>query len=940
MTEIPRLPRSLSSLETWGFGLTGLLLWLGVAPEMHVDLGAQVVWVWVPGVCIGVLINLQVKQLAQHWPHLAGGTPSYIVQLLPRAQWLGTYAALGYFISWVAVLPVNAIVMTELITANLGSFGITVPAIAMKLGFTGLAFVVAFSGTRALGILHLFFVIPAVLLLLMFCLQGNFWLLLFPPNPGFNWTTLVTGFDLGGWAKWYIIATYAVYACETASSFVADSRRPKQTLGALSVAAGLMPIVYLGGSWVLLRLAQSPQADSNAYFELLSAAPFWGDLAPLLITFLIASGCLLACATAVSNTPRMLYQLGLAGHISPVFAVSSRQGVLAPGLLLTLGLSVACLLWGDIARIVMVTGVGWLFSFVVLHGALWVQRRQPQVRWPWLSLGFATIEAIALGIGGFAWGWPDLLLGLGLPGFIGLGDRLLGYLPIGIMQPQWWLARFNTRQYSQRDVLLSQVVGIITLIGGSITASWLLRGQLTGMADLMSTNLFVVVLLVAAFVGVAIACWTTLPQVTALAEARKQAESFLDLAADCILVLDEQGNIRRANVAAETLFDSPVVTLQGCALTDWIPDLSGLPETWADRSEHTITLSTQSKTVELTISRQLPPAVTDPQVIQGQYVAILRDITQRKRAEDALRQKSTELKTLLDQLTQTQSQLIQAEKMSSLGQLMAGVAHEINNPVSFIFGNVQFVRDYVNHLLTLVHLYRCTYPVPTAEIEDLSAQVDIDFVQQDLPKVLMSMDDGANRIKDIVLSLRNFARQDLKPTKSVDIHEGLNSTLLILQNRLKAQSDRDQILITKAFGKIPTIACYPSQLNQVFLNLLGNAIDALEDKQAQEPTFQPAIAIQTTTASEADQTYVVIRISDNGSGIPEAIRNRLFDPFFTTKPVGKGTGLGLSISYQIITERHQGQIWVESVPQQGTTFVIRLPVVAVGVESVAARSDG
>ncbi|HHP7245748.1 MAG TPA: PAS domain-containing sensor histidine kinase, partial [Elainellaceae cyanobacterium] len=489
-TPVSHLPRSLSSLETWGFGLTGLLLWLGAAPGMQAELGAQAIWVWLPGVVIGVIVNLQVKHLGSLWPDLSGGTPNYITRLLPDAPFLSTYVALGYFISWVAVLPVNAIILTALIESNLAPLGLHCPRVILEIGFTIIAFFVAFSGTRALGILHLVFVVPAVVLLLWFCVQGGGWLLISSASPGVmpsDWST----FDGMKWAKWYIIATYAVYACETSSTFVADSRQPQATLRILPIAAGLIPVVYLVGSWVLMRLAPLSSVTpnkltTNPFEQILIATPFWGQSAPFLVTFLIASGALLSCATAVSNCPRILYQLSLDGYLPSIFSVTSRSGVLGPSLVLTLSLSLVCLMWGDVHRIVMVTGVGWLLSFVVFHWGLWRQRETLDVLYPWGSLGFASLEAIALVAGGIAWGWHDLLIGLALPVLIGLGCYLVPQIPLAPFRAEVWRSPDNTAVKEGRDFVAIQVSGLITLICGAIAISWGIRSMIDGAPDVIS----------------------------------------------------------------------------------------------------------------------------------------------------------------------------------------------------------------------------------------------------------------------------------------------------------------------------------------------------------------------------------------------------------------------------------------------------------------------
>jgi light-regulated signal transduction histidine kinase (bacteriophytochrome) len=276
----------------------------------------------------------------------------------------------------------------------------------------------------------------------------------------------------------------------------------------------------------------------------------------------------------------------------------------------------------------------------------------------------------------------------------------------------------------------------------------------------------------------------------------------------------------------------------------------------------------------------------------------------------------------LQELKQTQTQLIQSEKMSSLGQLVAGVAHEINNPVNFIYGNIRHTSEYVQDLMTLLESYRKHYPQPEEEIEEISEDIDLDFLIEDLPKMLDSMKLGADRIRHIVLSLRNFSRLDQAEMKPVDIHEGIDGTLLILQYRLKPKAERGEIYVVKDYGDLPPIECYAGQLNQVFMNLISNGIDALEEKIERESCDRPTVEIRTQMISEE---RVFISISDNGCGIPPQVLNRIFEPFFTTKPVGIGTGLGLSISRQIIVEKHGGKFECISKVNQGTQFIIEIP---------------
>ena len=285
-----------------------------------------------------------------------------------------------------------------------------------------------------------------------------------------------------------------------------------------------------------------------------------------------------------------------------------------------------------------------------------------------------------------------------------------------------------------------------------------------------------------------------------------------------------------------------------------------------------------------------------------------------------LEQQVGEQTAAIGELKNTQSQLIQTEKMSGLGQLVAGIAHEINNPVSFIYGNLKHAEEYTQNLIGLIGLYQNTDKNSATDIEDFIEEIELEFVKDDLPKLLKSMREGATRIRDIVLSLRNFSRSDEQGIKFVDIHQGIESTLLILQHRLKTQSNRPDIEITKEYDKFPPVECNANQLNQVFMNIITNAIDALENQNQQH---SPNIVIHTELL---ENHWVSIQIADNGTGITQAVKSRLFEPFFTTKPIGQGTGLGLSISYQIIVEQHHGKLWCDSTLGSGTKFTIQIPV--------------
>ncbi|MGB7892396.1 MAG: ATP-binding protein [Microcoleus sp.] len=356
--------------------------------------------------------------------------------------------------------------------------------------------------------------------------------------------------------------------------------------------------------------------------------------------------------------------------------------------------------------------------------------------------------------------------------------------------------------------------------------------------------------------------------------------------------LEEAGSLRNRIILGSMLISA----LIAATLADKTSRAIGEPL-------ETLTNVAQQVTRESNFNLQVP-VTTDDEI--GVLAASFNQLIQR-------------VSEYTQELKQTQSQLIQTEKMSSLGQMVAGIAHEINNPVNFIGGNIDYANQYIQDLADLVTLYQEYYPNPPDAILERIEDIELEFLREDLPKTLSSMKMGADRIREIVVSMRNFSRSDDGTMKSADIHEGIDSTLVILNHRLK-----QGIKVIKQYGKLPAVECYPAQLNQVFMNIISNAIDALEEVKKEDKGYSPTIWVSTEIT--ADNT-VTVKIRDNGPGMAAACAQQIFDPFFTTKSIGKGTGLGLAISYQILA-KHQGKIEVNSQIGQGTEFVITLPVAA------------
>lgn len=971
------LPRTLSSLQTWGFGLTGHVGWIGTAPAIHAALGSKAILVWLPGVVISVMLNLQVQQLGKQWQDIAGGTPNYAARLLGSN--LGRYVAIAYFFSWAAAPAIYAIILTELIKVNLAPLGISCPETLLKIGFTAIAFIVAFSGSRALAILHLFFLIPAIAFVLAFCLQGMGWVAINAIVPVPNTEHL----SFGTWAKWFFVATYSVYACETASSFVGDSQRPDKTLQFLTVAAWLIPLVFLGGSWVLLSLAPNSTSD-NTFLNLFQASqPFWGNAASFLVTLLISFSCLLSCATAVANSPRILYQLALDKQLAPVFTVVSPQGVLAPALAFTLLISLLCLAWGDLTQIVLVAGTSYLISIMGLHLGLWLHRTSKAARFAELSLAFLLLEAVVFVVGGLAWDWRDLVGGILFPVVILVGDAAIRRLKFPLFQPQWWLnLRFDWGN-KFKDVVALQAVVLIVLVCSATTIGWLISSQLNNTIDQKRINLLIILLVTLSFVAMAIACWTTLPQIAAIDKARLEAKNLLtaalDTIPDTILVLEASGIIRQINPAAEELFQTSFQHLIGRNLHDFFPNLVGQPQQWENRSEQILKLD-RSRILELTLSQPSPQQFPE-------YVAILRDITERKQSESSLRSSLAINRALINAIPDVIFRVradgiiisLKAPKnyfplpiSRVVGKhieevLPPELANSARNCIQQAFStNEVQIFEYDLTFDERSHHYEARVVVSNenevmAIVRNITqrkqAEADMRHAlvkEKELSElksrfVTMTSHEFRTPLTTILSSAELIEKyghkwaEEKKKQHLIRIQVAvkqmtqlLNDVLLIGKaeagriefkpllldltkfcNELVDEiqiSNRDRQIVFDNQFNLPYAYLDEKLLRHILSNLLANAVKY--SPQGSAVKFDLTCDGQTLT----------FRVRDAGIGIPTADLPNLFDSFHRASNVGtiSGTGLGLAIVKKSV-DLHAGKIAVESEVGVGTTFTVNLP---------------
>ena len=609
--------------------------------------------------------------------------------------------------------------------------------------------------------------------------------------------------------------------------------------------------------------------------------------------------------------------------------------------MLVLVLSLICLAWGNVPRLVAITNVGLVVCLTMFHLSLWLRRDQPEVRWPGWSLCFFVVDAVVLVVGGLAWGWQDFIIGLFFPLAILGVDAGISRIAFAPFHPSWWIRLYRNRSKSKMpDFVAFQVVILILLIVSAVAVGWIFGFKLYANSS-VGLNLLVVLVLLVAFVGVAVACWTSLPQVVSMEEAREGAEQLFTIALDAIVVLDEKGIIRQTNPAAESIFGIDATRLIGSYLNKLLPGLAAQPEQWLSRSEQTLNLPDgNSRILEVAISNRFSQEASLSNQDLQEYVAIVRDITDRKQAQEALQKANEELEIKVEErtseLTHTvqqlqneieerqrieanlramQNQIVVQEKLASLGSLTAGIAHEIRNPLNFVNNFSELSAELTEELFEKIE--------NQAERLDPETSEDIAELLTDLTANLKKINQHGQRADKIVGNMLLHSRGQSGQWEATDINSLLAEYINLAYHGMRAKEAAFNITIETDYDNdIGEVEVVPQDIGRVFLNIISNACyAAYKKKQEMGEVFSPLLDVRTRNLGDA----IEIRIRDNGSGIKPEVLDKIFNPFFTTKPPAEGTGLGLSISQDVIVQQHRGELKVETEVGNYTEFIIILP---------------
>lgn len=887
------LPRTMSVAETWAFGFNGLLLWLFIVADAYLELGSKAMLVWIPLTIFGVVINLQVKRLSLLWPDVAGGTSNYAFRLLRDSPLLRRYVVFAYFQGWCSTVTLSAILLADVIVVYASRFEFAVPSLPLMLFFVVIAYAVALSSSRSLSMLVFAFMVPAVTFLVGYVLWGAGWVALSPASPAMVAATTGSA-TFPGWAKYYLLGAYAVYAVETSAGFMADSRRPAATARCLSTVIWLMPIVFIAGSWVFDRTVAGMNGgvSPTALLVLTSATTFAGESAEFLVGFMLASGCLLGCAACAGQTPRILFQLARDGDAAPLYGVCSPHGGIVPAVFMSMATAVSFLLWQDFALLLAVSGIGWFLAFTLLHWGLWVARGTTASPQPVLALAMFGVELLVLGGAAIAFGPLVTAFGLLWPLVVQAVTALVARAPLACLQPSWWEARYQRPASFLLGDAAIRVVLVIPLVCGVGALAWFLGGQTGGLVAPTARGLFAVFLVVVGFVGLAYTTWASVrasliellkTEVADRQRAEREASHtaqqltlILEAAADGLYGVDVDGRISFVNPAAAQLLGYTTAELVGQSAHDRFHGAgSGAP---GDASGCRLCAAARDGTAlapadiyfsrrdsrSIAIDCASSPLYGSDRRIVGAVVAF-RDITMRQKAE-------AELRATLAMQT----------------DFVSFVSHQLRTPISG-----------VKWLLELA-------------LQETGMAAKARSFVEDAQRSAMRLASLVNDMLNLARMERGTFTMDLAP---VDLPELTQDVLAELQPLCLSRRHRLQV---DPQASPLLISADRQLLRQVIVNLLSNAMKYTPDGGD----------IRISMSSRGG--LVRWSIQDSGIGIPAAARSRLFEKFFRADNVllieTEGTGLGLCVA-KLIVEKLDGRIWCESEEGHGATFTFEVPAV-------------
>ena len=974
----PALPRLLGRPEVWAFGFTNFLLWVLVAPMVQEVAEAASPVLWLLASIAGVITLLQIRRLAAEWPHLTGGTGSYLARLHADRPWLARYASLAYFIFWLAIIPTAAILVSQLVVRQLGVYGVAAPSLAVKLIFMGLLAAVAFGGTRALSLLHLMLLIPGLAVLSVWVVSG---LLHTEHTVVRHAAPAVTG--LPAWALAAFLSSYAVYGLDTSAAFPAEAFRPDTVRKCLMVVAVLVIPLFAGGSLVLHTFTGGASGGDLYDQYLAAASPMWGTAAPGLVTFFLATAGLLGAATALAICPRILYQQSADGLFSPLWGkVSPRNVLRVPlGVCLLLGTSG---FWIPLDQLVALSASAGIAAYALLHAGLWRHRKASFTLWPHAALALVALELAVLAGAALAAGWVTVIIGAAIPCVLVLLDRALHRLPLPAADDD---SADDERRWALHAAVPVEIAVVAVLVVGGLLIGWLLGRNATLEAGL-NAPLGVLVALFATLTGVAWSAWTTTRAIESLEQARGETQEVLDSAMDAVITVDARGRIHSANPAAGPLFGREPRTLKGSALVGLVDGLKGEPASWGEWEEYPVPRPDGSTRFVSIVARPLLRA------FRPRFTVTLHDLTESRSAARELALSEERLALALavaneivwDWHLDTGQFLIAAPGSMAFGyhtdegkarqdwwlalihdddreHVVAGLtAHQAGRTDVFeadyrirhkdgtsrwVFSRGRVVeRDgaglpvrMIGTTMDQTERRRLETQLVHAQKMDALGQL-AGGIAHDFNNALQAIlgvaevlqlrpDDtigaresdlrairiAAERAAGLTRQLLTFSR--LRPTspESIDVNAAVLDAMRLIRRLVGAQIQIEQDLAPDA----GFIRADPALLEHALINLAVNARDAMPDGG------RLTVTTRRLPGSNGGPDSTSVTVADTGTGMEEGMLGRIFEPFFTTKPPGKGTGLGLPMVYGFVHQAN-GRIEVESALGAGSTFQMSFPV--------------